>query len=44
MSDIDGTDPETTDNDRPTFKGCVFCYSGAWAAHIAKKGYRAVSK
>ena len=27
---------------RPTFKGCVFCYSAEWAYYGAKKGIRSV--
>jgi hypothetical protein len=29
---------DTTDSvDRPTFRGCVFCYSAEWAYYGAKK-------
>lgn len=34
----------TADNERPEFRGCVFCYSAEWAAYAGKKGYRALSK
>lgn len=27
----------TDDADRPTFRGCVFCYSAEWAYYGAKK-------
>jgi len=29
--------------DRPTFRGCVFCYSAEWAYYGAKKAARSVS-
>jgi len=27
----------TADNDRPQFRGCVFCYSAEWAVYGAKR-------
>lgn len=38
------TTPATDDDQRPEFRGCVFCYSAKWAAYAGKKGYRAISK
>jgi len=29
--------------DRPTFRGCVFCYSAEWAYYGAKKAAKSVS-
>ena len=39
-------DSETDDAgalDRPTFRGCVFCYSAEWAYYGAKKAAKSVS-
>jgi hypothetical protein len=46
MSESGNVDVETAtaDNERPEFRGCVFCYSAEWAAYAGKKGYRALSK
>ena len=40
MSD---TTDETGAPDRPTFRGCVFCYSAEWAYYGAKKAAKSVS-
>ncbi|WP_310896248.1 hypothetical protein [Haloarcula terrestris] len=38
------SEPDEADHlDRPTFRGCVFCYSAEWAYYGAKKATRAVS-
>ncbi|MGB9953320.1 MULTISPECIES: hypothetical protein [unclassified Haloarcula] len=34
---------DTEGLDRPTFRGCVFCYSAEWAYYGAKKAVRSVS-
>lgn len=37
------TDDETADApSRPTFRGCLFCYSAEWAYYGVKNGIRAV--
>lgn len=43
MSNTEDVDAEGATDDRPTFRGCVICYSAEWAAHAIKRGYRAVS-
>jgi len=30
------------DNDRPEFRGCVFCYAGEWAYYGAKHAVSSV--
>ncbi|MBX0347678.1 MULTISPECIES: hypothetical protein [Haloarcula] len=34
---------ESESAERPTFRGCVFCYSAEWAYYGAKKAVGAVS-
>ena len=45
MSDTQPADSEQ-DLDaaqRPQFRGCVFCYSAAWAVYAGKTAFRKVS-
>ncbi len=34
----------TSDTNRPTFGGCIFCYAGKWAAYGGRKFYSVFSK
>lgn len=40
---MSGATEDTESLDRPTFRGCVFCYSAEWAYYGAKKAARSVS-
>jgi hypothetical protein len=40
---MSGATEDTESLDRPTFRGCVFCYSAEWAYYGAKKAVRSVS-
>ncbi|WP_268812782.1 hypothetical protein [Haloarcula mannanilytica] len=40
---MSGETDEADTLDRPTFRGCVFCYSAEWAYYGAKKAARSVS-
>ncbi|TQR22131.1 hypothetical protein C9J85_04970 [Haloferax sp. wsp5] len=40
---MSGETDDTKSLDRPTFRGCVFCYSAEWAYYGAKKAAKSVS-
>ncbi|WP_312618896.1 hypothetical protein [Haloarcula sp. 1CSR25-25] len=40
---MSGETDDTGSPDRPTFRGCVFCYGAEWAYYGVKKATRSVS-
>ncbi|MFY4814114.1 hypothetical protein ACOJIV_15625 [Haloarcula sp. AONF1] len=40
---MSGDTDDTGNLDRPTLRGCVFCYSAEWAYYGVKKAARSVS-